>query len=551
MNAPITITNTAAAAAEARPSRFFPGPAWIAPLILVLLALIGLALRLNRIQRPPLETNVVRQFRSIIIARHLYFQRAEGIPEWRKEAARINKEKRGGGLEPPVLEHLATAAYLVTGAERVWLPRAFISASWVLGAVFLWLIGKRLTGPEAALLPAAFYLLLPYAINISRSFQADSLMVALALAAILLVIREHERPGPGWLAAAIIVSAICFFIKPFCWFIVIGVALALSWTRTRSLRALFNGRFLTFAIFSSLPAAAYFLLAFAAGGGVRGQAETTFMPLLAARPSFWLNWLNAAGRVVGFTALAVSLISLLLPKKRETNAVLFGLWGGYVIFGLVFTRHISSPAETHYHLQLIPIAALSMGTAVKLVMENTAGKNWKRWAGSAVAALAVFLAVTTYRQHRWERLDYDAIDRDVTAFRKIGELTGHSPSVITLADHFGKPLMYYGEVAGNYWPYEYLLRQEARMGPDYTLRPVQQHDGRLVPRDEKYRGRPYGPKERFEAIYAPENPEFFIVQGERGFLEWERQKDLEKFLTSSFPLLAESDDFLIFDLRHE
>ena len=55
---------------------------------------------------------------------------------------------------------------------------------WVLGGVFLYLIGRRVTSREGALLVAlALYLFWPYGVVMSRVYMPDPMTVALISAA--------------------------------------------------------------------------------------------------------------------------------------------------------------------------------------------------------------------------------------------------------------------------------------------------------------------------------------------------------------------------------
>ncbi len=59
----------------------------------------------------------------------------------------------------------------------------------------------------------------------------------------------------------------------------------------------------------------------------------------------------------------------LLFGKRKSCASFSRLWAGYALFGLYFNYHIST--HDYYSLPLIPIAALSLAPAGRLVLRAT------------------------------------------------------------------------------------------------------------------------------------------------------------------------------------
>src|SRR5215213_3014200 len=71
---------------------------------------------------------------------------------------------------------------------------------------------KRLFSPRAAVVPTAFYLLTPYGILASRSFQPDPLMIMALLISIFTILRYYERPPAYTLAVAAIVSSLTLFV---------------------------------------------------------------------------------------------------------------------------------------------------------------------------------------------------------------------------------------------------------------------------------------------------------------------------------------------------
>jgi hypothetical protein len=106
--------------------------------------------------------------------------------------------------------------------------------------------------------------------------------------------------------------------------------------------------------------------------------------------------------------------------------------------------------------------------------------------------------------------------------QEIGKTVGHSSKTVFLAPYYGRPLEYYGELTGVYWP---------RGIKDWALkRPGE---------------RALSVEERFNAIDF--SPEYFIITD---FEEFEKHHaDLKAFLAKNAPLIVKNDRYLIYRLK--
>ena len=64
----------------------------------------------------------------------------------------------------------------------MWVARIYSSLFWLIGGIFLFLLARDFVSFEGGLVSTAYYLIFPYAIIGSRSFQPDLLMIMLLLA---------------------------------------------------------------------------------------------------------------------------------------------------------------------------------------------------------------------------------------------------------------------------------------------------------------------------------------------------------------------------------
>jgi hypothetical protein len=492
-----------------------PGPRW---LILGFLFFAALGIRLYHSTTAPLDFHATRQYRSLIIARAFYFDDLTSIPEWKKQVAECSQRKQGL-LEPPIMESVVAAGYHVLGGERFWLPRILSSIFWLVGGGFLYRIGTRVADRDAALFATAFYLLLPFGIVASRSFQPDPLMVMLMLASVLAILRHDAGPSRGRLALAAALSALAFVIKPSSVFVVMATFVALAICRQGIRHALWSRSFGIFVGFTVAPALLIYWYGVVKGVFLVGEAQKTLLPGLWLSPFFWRGWLMQIGTTVGFVCFVGALLGTFGFRRGLPQALITGLWVGYVAFCLVLNYNVAT--HNYYQLQLIPIVALSLGPIVALAMQRAhelrPAWGWRLgiW---VVWCLALALSLADARA----KLANPFAERKVAIQQEIGEQVGHSRRTIFLSGDYGVPLEYNGLLCGSPWPLHSDLEWEQLTG-----RPVLKAD------------------DRFSRWYSKNVPEYFIVED---FPELAQQPDLERFL-SRFPVLAKKRDYVIYKLR--
>lgn len=495
------------------------GP-WV---VVALLMVAALAVRIEGITDPPLDFRPTRQYRAAIIARGFYFAIANDVPQWRKEIALLNL-RRQGALEPPIMEGLAAVGYAVIGAEQLWLPRLLSALFWVLGGAFLYLCARKLVAVEAALVSVAYYLFLPFAITASRSFQPDPLMVTALLLTLLLILRYDELPSVARFVSAATAAALAVFIKPFCAFVIVGAFLSLAVAR-RGMRGLVaDRRVILFVVATLLPAALYYsFFAIFFPDALHTLRAQGFLPHLLVRASFWNGCLRMVEQTVGLGPFAIALLGMLMLKGRG-RPFAAGMCAGYAVYTCAATYHTHT--HDYYHLQLVPIVALGLGSVGDWVFGHLPRRGRWSWrvAVTALGLLAIALAVTRYRGQLLAFERTVNVDDTVTLAQRIGGAIGHSRETVFLAPEYGRPLSYYGDLSGRNWPQR----------GDFAAAALR---GLPVPTAE----------ERFRELASRVMPEYFIVTS---LAEFESQQDLKQFLTTGFPQVAEIDGCLIFDLRH-
>jgi 4-amino-4-deoxy-L-arabinose transferase-like glycosyltransferase len=488
------------------------------PLALWFLFVVALGIRLQHINDPPLGFHETRQYRSLIIARDYYFEGSPSIPAWKQQVAHVSRLKQGV-LEPPILEFLVSIGYRALGGERLWLPQLLSTLFWLVGAGFLFQIGRRIGGLDEALFSVAFYLFLPFAVVASRSVQPDPLMVMLILASLWAILRYHDVRSGSRLGIAAVISALAFLVKPGSVFAVVGVFVALEIFKRGVRSAAISRSSVAFVAITLLPTLMAYAYGMLTGRFLLGEATKTVLPQLWVSPFFWRSWLNNIGVTVGFIPFVLALLGMLLLREGVSRAFMLGLWLGYVAFGLAFNYNVAT--HDYYQLQLIPIVGLSIGPIMALVMNQIRQlhpqRHW-RLAAWTVLLLALVLSVRIARA----RLVNPDVGRKVMMQQEIGDLVQHSTRTIFLSADYGVPLEYHGLLSGLAWPLASDLEWERLAGVP-------------IPTAEQ----------RFKTWFSGTSPEYFIVEDLR---EFEQQPDLRRFLSAS-PIVSRGDHYVVFNVR--
>jgi hypothetical protein len=500
----------------------------------------GFCLRLYRIGEPLFDFSSVRQYHSALLARGFY--------EWLL-TGNLKTLPPDGVIEPPILELLASCTYVITGGEHLWIPRLMSASFWTLGGVFLYLIARKMVSPSGALFAAAFYLFDPAVVLPSRAFMPDPLMILLLVMSVYFIVRYHEQATTSNLMVAVVVSSLALLVKPgICLFQIYGAFFALMVYRRGLLRSLASLHLYLFAVLSLLPVVLYYVYGTVIGGFLQGQVQGKVVPQYLLEGYFWRGWLEQIGSMVGLVAFVGAVIGVLLLRPGLLRALLVGLWGGYLLFGLVFTYHIHT--HGYYSLQLIPVVALSLGPvwdrAVGFIRRRDQ-QYYRRVVVVGLMVLAVVFAVVEQRttimgivnqaegsepfpgRYMGSALiaDYEA---RVKVYREIGEITGHSSRVIYSTPDFGYPLLFHGRIDGEYWPTPDMMGWWRSRG-----RTESHLDGATTRR------------ELFDDWYSEISPEYFVVIKPEG---WSHDRGLRRLLKQHhFANVAKEKYYLVFDLR--
>ncbi len=491
-------------------------------LFLSILLALAVAIRVDDITDLPLDFHSTRQLRSALIARGMYLQdRSDpaAVAGWQRQVAAVQEDSEDV-LEPRIMETLAVAGYRLVGSEQLWIPRLLSALFWVLGAIPLFLLARSITSTSGAVAAIAFYLFLPYAIISSRSFMPDPLMVALTLWALWAVFCWRQSPRWPWAVFAGLLCGAALFVKVMAVFPLLGGIAGLIIGRGELRKALRDPQAWVVALLAGLPVTAFLFYGMFISGSLARNTAGRFFPAMLIDPIFYFRWEGKIGLIMGHPALILSLLGLLLITSRPWRYMLIGLWGGYILLGLIFDFQISS--HDYYSLPLIPIAALSLvpyGDLAYRRLQETAGARWLVTAVVSLLVLAGAVLVAWDVHVGFKGVDYRP---QAAIYEKVAELVGRKSSVVALTDDYGFRLAYWGWMNAQVWPsYGDLDFRQAVSG---TTRSFQQ---------------------LFKTYTS--GKDYFVITW---FEELDFQPELRQRLYSTYPIYAQGDGYVIFDLKH-
>jgi Dolichyl-phosphate-mannose-protein mannosyltransferase len=504
-------------------------------------AALAIGIRWSHISSPPLDFALARQYHSFNIARWYYIRGLASAPAWQRRVAYGNYEQEPA-LELPILESTAATAYRIAGGERTWIPRLLSSLFWTIGAAFLYVLAMRLGGRSAALLAVALYLFFPFPLVASTSFQPDPAMIMMLLAAVWAVVRHHEQPSTRRLIGASLVASVAVLVKPgIAALFLLPLFAALAVVRGGVRGALTRPASYAYATLALLPTGMVYLYSAITHRFLSHQPGVEIAPRLLWQSFFWRGWLNMIevvlrppffGARAALTVLVVALCGLLVARTRTQRAILLGLWTGYLLLGLVITNQTSS--HDYYSLPLLPIVALSVAPVATVIAGRLRAPLTRRWIQVIVATFVLFAGALVLEE-KAANLGLPrpsaALQTEVEVDKQMGALLHHSPSALVI-DPGG--LWYHGWVAGRYWPDQGDLLWERR---NDRLRPISAAE-RFLTTDTRYWPAPRTMHPR---------PTVFVVGDP---IQLVLQPDL-CVLLSRFPTIAETPDYVIFDLTRK
>ncbi len=191
--------------------------------------------------------------------------------------------------------------------------------------------------------------------------------------------------------------------------------------------------------------------------------------------------------------------------------LLIGLWVGYLLYGL--TLPFQMYTHSYYHIQLIPILALGLASAVNPLIESVSGQG----RGWRVGVVGLIIAIVGYQAWVARSVLVAEDFRHEPAFwKQVGDVIPADADVIALTQDYGYRLMFFGWRKVSLW----------RLSTDLS----------------EVRG---GNQDASDFAELTDGKEYFLVTA---FGQLDKQPDLKKIL-SQYPISAEGDGYVLYDLR--
>ncbi len=479
---------------------------WFITLI-ILLALGGF-LRLLDITDPPLDFHPSRQLRNSLVARDIYYSILPSATTEQRDLA-ASFARSVGKYEPPVTETIVAYTYLLTG-ENIVVARVWMTLFWLAAGVALFDLMRRATSPWAALIALAFYLVLPFSVQASRSFQPDPLMTSAFVIGVYFLYRWSEEQTWKWAILAGVFLGLATFVKIVIAFFVGAAAIALVlFTLGRDFWK--SKQVWTMAAIMVVPALVFYVLLNQGRSTEYFFAWTVTLIGLITSTDFYTKWLAFLGTIFGQLTIFLSIAGALIAKPRM-RWLLISLWIGYLLYGL--TLPFQMYTHSYYHIQLIPILALGLAVVLDPLIESVSATGGV----GRVGFIALVVAVIGYQSYVARSvLVAEDFHHEPVFWSSVAEVTPLDGNVMALTHDYGYRLMLYGWRKVSLWPLTTGL-SEAR-NPD-------KNDA-----------------EQFAEL--TEDMDYFLVTA---FGQLDKQPGLKKIL-DTYPIAAEGDGYVLYDLK--
>ncbi|MCC7119781.1 MAG: glycosyltransferase family 39 protein [Anaerolineales bacterium] len=483
--------------------------------VLILLLVLGGLLRLLDATDPPLDFQPSRQLRNSLVARDIYYSL---LPTATPQEKTLTKQFASsvGQYEPPIIESIVALSYFISGGEAIVVARIWETFFWLLAAVALFDLMRRASSPYAALIGLAYYLVLPFSVQASRSFQPDPLMTSAFVIGIYFLYRWSEAHAEDsaslqWKFAilAAVGLGLATLVKIVIAFFVGGAAIALvlftlgkNFWKSKQVWAL--------AVLMILPALLYYVFLHHGRSTEYFFAWTVTLIQLIASSDFYTKWLAFIGSLFGLTVLFLSLAGVLIAPARM-KALLVSLWIGYLLYGL--TLPFQMYTHSYYHIQLIPIVALGLAVVAHPLVESVARLGAVR----SVSFAALIVGVFAYQA--WiarSVLIAENFRHEPAVWKNIGAQIPNDGETIALTQDYGFRVMLWGWKPVDLWPLTTGLSEIKKGEQDFSV--------------------------EFADLTA--GKKYFLVTA---FGQLEKQPGLKKIL-ETLPLLAEGDGFQLYAL---
>jgi 4-amino-4-deoxy-L-arabinose transferase-like glycosyltransferase len=412
------------------------------------------------------------------------------------------------------MQRLSAWGYQLVGSVDLRVPRFLSIFFWTLGGVGLFLVARDLVGSKGAVVGLAYYMLLPYTLYASRSFQPEPLMTAAIIWSWWGMVRwvKHKNWVNAVIAGLLIGFAI--YVKLPAVFFVLPALVGLVLTKLKIREAIKNPQLILIVVLSILPALIYHVDGFFISGFLKGQQSLRFFPDLIFDPFHYLSWKDMIDRTLGIEFFLLAVVGSLMIKSKPYRVMLLGVFIGYFLYGSVFNYHIVT--HSYYQIPLTPAIGVGLAACFGTLIENIKGR--KLFALTLIGGVIFFWMAYNFWDARMTLKHSSYVD-EPGFYENLGtKLKDYT--VVSITPNYGYRLSYWGWKQTINW----------KSVGDFTMREMAGVEVDVEAEFEK----------------AIDNSDLFLITD---FEQFNQQPDVEKFLMETYPIFEEGDGYLIYDLR--
>jgi hypothetical protein len=498
---------------EQRVPLFFIDYRWWDLIMLLLIFFLGLAARLTDLNDLPLDFHPTRQFHSMVIARGMYYENLENVPDWQRKIA-ISQWQSEGQIEPQIMERLTAIGYRLVGDDDLRIPRILSIFFWTVGAVGLYLLLRALGVSKGAVIGMAYCFLLPYNICASRSFQPEPLMVAAIIWSWWGLIKWMKKRSWKNALLAGVFAGFAIFVKLPAIFFVAPALITVFLVDQKIKKVISDPQIWSIAILAILPALIYHIDGFYISGFLKGQTSLRFFPNLWVDPYTFLKWKDNIDKTLIFEMFLIGIFGVLLIEQKKFRMMFISIIFGYFLYGLFFSYHIMS--HNYYQIPLTPLVAVGLSIANDVLVKKLKGKKF--FSLLILGGLISFWLVSNYYTVT-QNLSSSDYSGEMTLYQSLGEEL-QEYNIVSITPNYGYRLDYWGWKESKNWfsKADLILRGLAGTNIDVKT----------------------------EFSKAIEGSDLFLVTD---FTEFDRQPEIQKTLYENYSIFEEGEGYIIFDLR--
>jgi hypothetical protein len=486
---------------------------WWVWVMLAFVFFFGLVGRFYDFDDPPLDFHPTRQLHSMLIARGMYYENLEDAPNQRRELA-VRQWKSEGQIEPPIMERLSAWGYRLVGTDDLRIPRFIAISFWTAGGIGLFLLLRDVVGAKGGVIGLAYYLVLPFPLYASRSFQPEPLMMAAIIFSWWAIVRWAQKKTWTNAVVAGLIAGFAIFVKLPAVFFVAPAMIAVVLTDQKLLKAMIHPQVITMAILAVVPGLIYHVYGMYIEGFLQGQTTFRLFPEMLKDPFHYLKLKDVIDNTLRIEFFLIGLVGTLVIKDKRFRAMGFSIFAGYFLYGLVFTYHIVT--HSYYQVPLTPAIAIGLAAGAAVLINNLPGR--KTFGLVVIAGLTFFWMAFNFWDARMTLKHANYRDQP-DFYASLGEKL-RDYSVVSITPDYGYRLDYWGWKPTANWlsDGDFVMRELAGIDLDKAALFAESIQGR----------------------------DLFLITD---FDEFDRQPDVKDILSDTYPIYDLGEGYLIFDLR--